>query len=163
MQVPSSLIPPPTADARKAFRQQVQNSIRRGIPFLFSFEEWWEWWNAEPGRWEQRGVGKRRLAMARHGDNGAYEPGNVLPLTNSQNASSVDPERIRRGIQRAIAEGRYCGPWKGKRGGGHPTSKLVVTPRGRFGSGALAAEAFGIARGTATRWARLGIGGWSYG
>lgn len=52
------------------------NATQRGIPFLLSFEEWREIWLAS-GKWLERGTRKGRYCMARYGDQGAYEIGNV--------------------------------------------------------------------------------------
>jgi hypothetical protein len=48
------------------------------------------------------------------------------------------------------------------RGDGHPRSRPVITPKGRFGSMALAAEAFGVSRQAAFQWVRDHRPGWRY-
>jgi hypothetical protein len=53
-----------------------QNARWRNIPFLLTFEEWTEIWVAS-GKWEQRGSRRGQYCMARPGDQGAYEVGNV--------------------------------------------------------------------------------------
>lgn len=53
-----------------------QNALARDIPFLLTFEEWTEIW-ATSGKWEERGWRRGQYCMARHGDLGAYEVGNV--------------------------------------------------------------------------------------
>ena len=53
-----------------------QDAKRRGIPFLMTLEEWWDIWQSS-GKWEQRGPRRGQYVMARFGDQGAYEPGNV--------------------------------------------------------------------------------------
>ncbi|PWT77510.1 MAG: hypothetical protein C5B60_02430 [Chloroflexi bacterium] len=48
----------------------------RGIPFLLTFKQWTEIWLAS-GKWDQRGNQRGKYCMARFGDQGAYEVGNV--------------------------------------------------------------------------------------
>ena len=55
------------------------------------------------------------------------------------------------------------GYWKGRRGALHHSSKPVMTPRGPFGSVALAAEAFGVWRRVAWEWAKRGSDGYDTG
>lgn len=61
---------------RRAYRLQRHHSKQRNIPFLLTFEEWSALW-VESGKWEQRGRLKGQYVMARFGDQGAYEVGNV--------------------------------------------------------------------------------------
>lgn len=52
---------------------------RRGIPFLFTQEEWVTWWISHLGPdWRNlRGRRRGQYVMARMGDKGAYEHSNV--------------------------------------------------------------------------------------
>lgn len=68
--------------ARKRFNGKRASSKQRGIPFLFTFDEWLAWWLAT-GRYDEYG---HRWVMARIGDRGAYEPGNVVCKAGAQNA-----------------------------------------------------------------------------
>jgi hypothetical protein len=52
------------------------NARVRNIPFLITFEEWRDIW-LESGKWDQRGYRRGQYCMARYGDKGAYEVGNV--------------------------------------------------------------------------------------
>jgi hypothetical protein len=148
----------------KAFQDQRQKAKQRGIPFLFTRDEWWAWWQTD-GRWEQRGRFGHNLCMGRKGDAGPYSPENVYPTTMAENAAGFDYEAKaaagRRGAEVAKAGGRHALHFTG-RGDGHPRSRAVITPNGRFGSAALAAEAFGVTRQCAGWWAREGRGGWRY-
>ena len=67
-----------------AYHNHRYNSRRRNIAFKFTFVQWWAMW--EP-HWERRGrQGDRlELVMARHGDVGAYELGNVSITSHSNN------------------------------------------------------------------------------
>lgn len=70
--------------AKAAYHQQRGNAIRRGIPWLFTFEQWWQVWQ-ESGHWEQRGRRKGEFVMSRPGDRGPYSVGNVVIVTNKVN------------------------------------------------------------------------------
>jgi hypothetical protein len=50
-----------------------------------------------------------------------------------------------------------------RRGDGHPKSRAVLTPRGRFGSMALAAKAFEVDPTTIHKRVRRGLRGWRWG
>jgi hypothetical protein len=103
--------------------------------------------------------------MARFGDRGPYSPSNVYCTSFAGNAADVPPavrkERRDRAAATARANANYSMPWLGIREG-HPMARPVLTPLGRFGSAALAAEAHGIHSSSATLKARTGWKGWSY-
>ena len=64
------------------FTEHRTNSKKRGIPFKFTFPQWWGMWE-ESGHWpDRRGGG---YVMSRLGDVGAYEPGNVRIITQGAN------------------------------------------------------------------------------
>jgi len=73
------------------FREQRKLAQRRGIEFLFTFEEWIEWWGED---FDRRGPGADRLCMARHGDTGPYAPWNVRKATNRENQQEAHKGRI---------------------------------------------------------------------
>jgi hypothetical protein len=152
------------ADAYQAFRSQVQSAKSRGIPFEFSFSEWWSWWQTDD-RWSNRGVGAGKMVMARNGDKGPYSPNNVYCATHSQNILDQDREAMGRVMKRAwakkLAEPGYQ-HHLAVRGDGHPRSRAVITPMGRFGSVALAADAHGLTRAGAKNRADKQLSGWRY-
>lgn len=138
---------------RKAFLTQRLQAARRGIEFRLTLREWLDWWGDDI---DKRGVGSQDLCMMRPGDIGSYEFGNIVKGTCSQNhkdAKHLPPppcdkeaNSIRSKAWHAarIAAGES---WHlSVRGDGHPKSKSVITPDGRFGSIALAAEHYGITR-----------------
>lgn len=92
------IVPP---DAYRKFKQQRHGAKSRGIPFTFTFEEWWEFWS-EPGRWEKRGNRRGCLCMARRADTGGYEPGNVYIATVEQNGAHVDRSPRRQKLRRLL-------------------------------------------------------------
>jgi hypothetical protein len=77
--------------ARRAFARQRYRARERQLAFAFSFAEWWKWWQAD-GCWARRGRGGDRLVMARLGDAGGYEPGNVYAATFGDNARFSRPQ-----------------------------------------------------------------------
>lgn len=71
---------------RGRYHKHKFNAKHRGIAFLLTFEEWWDIWQAS-GKWEQRGQRGDQYAMARFGDEGAYEAGNVRICLVSENVA----------------------------------------------------------------------------
>ncbi len=70
---------------RKAFNTQKYDAANRGISFDFkSFDEWLNWWE-NTGHLPERGPYKGQYVMARYGDTGPYEIGNIQCITSSQN------------------------------------------------------------------------------
>lgn len=61
------------------------NSKRRGIEFKLTFEEWMDIWE-KSGKWEQRGKAADEYCMGRIFDQGCYEKGNVVIITNKKNS-----------------------------------------------------------------------------
>src|SRR5579862_3899494 len=72
----------------QAWRAQRHSSLRRGIAFRFTLLAWHCWWNTELtaiGPDAKRGRRKGEYVMARLGDKGDYEHGNVYAATPQQN------------------------------------------------------------------------------
>jgi hypothetical protein len=139
--------------SKKACLAQMRMADKRGIRFRFCYADWIEWWIAElnkigPG--SQRGKKRHQYVMARYGDQGAYEPGNVYaahPSDNSADRSDLSWEiAAAKATETRNANGNPRGIHLRVRGDGHPKSKAVITPDGRFGSLALAGEYYGITR-----------------
>ena len=72
---------------------QKHNSIKRGIPFLLTFEEWWDIWQ-QSGYWEQRGCRKGQYVMSRYNDVGPYAVGNVFIQQCGSNVSQAQMGKI---------------------------------------------------------------------
>ena len=149
-------------DAYFAFRNQFSKARQRKISFLFTLEEWWHWWQTydvqhECVRWERRGKkkGSTALVMARFGDVGPYAPENVYCATERQNSLDTDPAKF-------IQEVYHPCPFRGIRGDGHPKARAVITPAGRFGSAALAAEHYDTTRAGAKYRADRRQYGWAW-
>jgi hypothetical protein len=73
---------------RYAYQGQKDSAKRRNIPFVLTFEEWWLVWESS-GKWQERGLGSDQYCMARFGDTGAYEIGNVRIITGSENRAEA--------------------------------------------------------------------------
>ena len=65
-------------------RHQQVNARVRGIPFLMTFDQWWSIWERS-GHWHKRGRKRGQYVMARYGDRGGYEVGNVRIVTVREN------------------------------------------------------------------------------
>jgi hypothetical protein len=74
---------------RTAFMRHRSAARGRGIPFLMTFDEWWEVWRAS-GKWPERGRHKGQYCMARFRDLGAYETGNVRIILGRENLAEMD-------------------------------------------------------------------------
>lgn len=73
----------------KAFTSHRASAEARGIPFRFTFAEWWSVWAPH---WARRHLDN--LCMCRKGDTGDYAVGNVYIATSAQNLAHL-AENIR--------------------------------------------------------------------
>jgi hypothetical protein len=146
-------------EAVRAFQAQRTSARRRGIPFLFTFEEWWAWWQIG-NRWQNRGMGKHKFVMARFGDKGPYSPKNVYCATHEENHAIV-PTEVRSQASRKAWTVNPDKP-RNPRGAKNHLSRPVQTPAGVFGSATLAAEHFGFTRIYAAHLARTEQHGWRW-
>ena len=104
---------------------------KRGIPFLLTFEEWWDIWQAS-GKWEQRGRRRDQYVMARFGDLGAYKRDNVRICLAGENTDEMRqglPPRGKRTPEEQKAANRGYAA-KARRG-----RKIVDTARSEFAIG----------------------------
>jgi hypothetical protein len=125
-------------EAVRAFQAQRTSATRRGIPFLFTFTEWWAWWQVDD-RWTNRGMGSDKLVMARYGDEGPYSPGNVFCATHAKNLKYMPARWGRPTSPKAMEVFK-------RRGAERHNSRPVETPAGTFASATLAGEHFGFTR-----------------
>ena len=149
---------------RKGFTDQKRNAKMRGVEFLFTFEQWRDWWIAS-GKWEQRGRGRGKYCMRRHGDTGPYSVENVFCGLNEDNVrdgnlGKVMSQETRQKLSKANSGKAH--PWSvGERnpmhrpevkakmsaaisGGKHYRARMVATPHGIWTSAVEAAECIGI-------------------
>ncbi len=73
---------------KRAFKAQQDASKVRSIEFLFTFEEWIDWWcqNLGPDWFKKRGRLRGKYCMARKGDTGPYASWNVKCILSEHNA-----------------------------------------------------------------------------
>lgn len=96
----------PRAELRRARKRFLDHSYRakgRGVPFLLTFEEWFHIWKAS-GHWHESGTRRGQYNMARYGDKGGYEVGNVRIITAEENVAEAwrCPERQIQKIQNRV-------------------------------------------------------------
>jgi hypothetical protein len=144
----------------RAFKVQRYNAHRRCILFLLSFEQWLEWWGDDLPR---RGRTRDAMVMARYFDSGAYMIGNIYKTTQSANVMHMDHSRNSERMKVRNAERKRRGEphHLAARGDGHPKSQAIMTPAGRFGSMALAAEHYGVSRVSMRNWVKSGKEGFT--
>jgi hypothetical protein len=75
---------------RTKFHEHRHHAAARGIPFTMTFEQWWEV-RQQSGHWHERGRGRGKYVMARFGDRGGYEVGNVKVCSWEENAVERRP------------------------------------------------------------------------
>ena len=156
--------PYPTALERRlkaAYGNHKHIAIKRGIPFLFTFEQWSEWWLTDD-RWSRRGRKAGQLQMGRKGNSGPYAPENVECVTKEQkqrsqllalSVSAFSPERRAEAAKKSGLA---------RRGENNRRAKSVVTPLGTFGTIAAAAQAHGIGQSHGSKLAKGQRNGWRY-
>lgn len=140
------------------------NAKRRGIPFRFSLLQWRVWWRLNLPAGSSRGRKRGQYVMARLGDRGAYEAGNVECITQASNLRAMDRLTLSQAIKAAHARRKAAGiphHFTANRTI-HPRARPVTTPLGSFASAALASEAHGITGTHAARLAKGGVKGWCY-
>lgn len=88
-------------ELRHAFQSQLNSAKKRGIKFKLTYETWLKVW-IDSGRLPERGRLTGQYCMARPGNKGNYEVGNVQIVTVGQNCAerNGDP-RIREIFSRA--------------------------------------------------------------
>jgi hypothetical protein len=105
--------------AKLRFREHQKGALNRNIPFLLTFEEWYDWWLLNGvDRNIPRPNNGDTLCMCRKNDQGPYALGNIYCATKKQNT----------------ADGHKINPYpNGKK-------KLIQTPFGTFESKIAAAN-----------------------
>jgi len=78
-------------DYRK-YMDQKKRAKQRNIEFKLTFEQWFEWW-LSTGKYHLRGCRKGNYVMARKGDQGAYELGNIECITTEENTINAQKGR----------------------------------------------------------------------
>lgn len=76
---------------RQAYINHYRRSVKRGIEFQFSFDDWVAWWEEHLGPdwlW-MRGSYGNQYVMARYYDDGPYAAHNVKCITASKNCAEI--------------------------------------------------------------------------
>jgi hypothetical protein len=128
-------------DMKKEFHGQKGNAKARGIEFLFTYEQWLNWWITS-GKLEQRGKGRGKYCMMRKGDVGPYSIENVFCGTNEQNAIDCHQGRTRSKETRELMSRSHKGLFDGDK---NPRARTVVTPYGIWTTAKEAAKYLGVA------------------
>lgn len=92
---------------RVSFEAHRRDAAERGIAFLLSFDQWWALWE-QSGHWHERGRERGKYCMARFGDCGAYEQGNVRIVTSGENHAEYKCSAETRARISAARRGRRC-------------------------------------------------------
>jgi hypothetical protein len=74
---------------RRQYNLHKSSAKQRNIPFLISYNEWMELWRAS-GHVDKRGRCRGNYVMARYGDKGSYEAGNVKIITTAENLAEQE-------------------------------------------------------------------------
>jgi hypothetical protein len=82
-----------TRRLKRKFITQRVNAKNRGIEWRLTFEQWRDWWLAT-GHIDERGKQRGQWVMARPGDRGAYELGNIKCILAESNA--IEGNQLRR-------------------------------------------------------------------
>lgn len=69
---------------KSAYDNQKRQAASRGIPWLFTYEDWLEVWLVS-GKWLDRGRSPEQFCMCRYGDVGPYSLKNCFISTNEHN------------------------------------------------------------------------------
>jgi hypothetical protein len=77
---------------KQNFLVQQWHANKRGIQWNLTYDEWLDIW-IQSGHFHERGKGKDKYCMCRHGDIGPYEIGNVYITTYSQN--NIDQHKFK--------------------------------------------------------------------
>jgi hypothetical protein len=83
------------------YHVQKNGAKRRGIDFLLTFEQWWNFWKDS---WNKRGKGKDALVMCRYGDTGPYSVDNIYMDSYSNNSRLASTIKTQ---QRDTITGRF--------------------------------------------------------
>ena len=90
---------------KRRFDFHKSSAGQRGVSFLLSYDQWLRIWH-DSGHLHERGCRKGQYVMARFGDTGSYEEGNVsiVPCeVNNSEATLGKPKPISESHSRALS------------------------------------------------------------
>lgn len=132
---------------KKQFLGQKHNAKLRGIEFLFTYEEWLNWWIAT-GKLEQRGKGRGKYCMMRKNDIGPYSIDNVFCGTIEQNSHDCHIGKIRSEKTKKQMSDSHKGLFSGDK---NPRARKITTPYGEWTTIKEAAKFLGVSA-TTVEW-----------
>lgn len=129
-----------------AFTRHKISAKTRGIEFRLSLLEWWSIWR-DSGKWSERGRGASAYCMARTGDVGPYEIGNVYITTGAINCSDgqrtkTEKRKNKNGSTRTAAVGSGRGWTLIERCKSKPYCVQIYREKQRFFATQQEAESF---------------------
>lgn len=122
----------------KRYTDQRFCAKRRGILFLLTFEEWLYIWETS-GHLSLRGRLKGQYCMARFGDQGAYQVGNVRIITVSENRAETQLSDVARAKMSRTKTGKKlsiahrCAIARGNTGKRHTVASIKKISESRMG------------------------------
>ena len=151
---------------RQGYTRSKADAKRRGIEFLFTFEEWREWWIAT-GKWELHGRKAVCYQMCRKEDQGPYALWNVYCDTIEANSGlpHLGTTRSEEWVSKisAALQGKPKTLSHTKALAATKLGKKYVTPKGVFDTSAECEYATGVKRATVMwRCKHNYLGQWSY-
>lgn len=146
-----------TKEMRSAFNDHRNNAKKRGIDFLFTIEEWCEWWG---DYFPLRGNRKGKLVMARKDDSGPYAKDNVFLTRHEENSGplmrlEVRREAARKGWEAFKAAGKLH-QFATMTGALNHRSRAVLAGGKLYDTITQAAKALGVPRSTLASWCHAG-------
>lgn len=115
------------------YLEHKRRAKMRSIPFLLTFDQWSEIWK-QSGHADEMGHCGHQFCMARYGDKGGYEVGNVRIITCSENNSeqwsnmTPDMQARRRQQQSTLVEANPA--WAGHARRPEVAAKISATKLG---------------------------------
>ncbi len=86
---------------RTKYFDHKDNSRRRNIPFLLTFEEWLRIW-VDSGHYHERGFRNGQYVMSRFGDKGPYSIDNVKIILAEENRKFKHTEKAKQQISKSL-------------------------------------------------------------
>jgi hypothetical protein len=150
---------------RQCYTRSKADAKRRGIDFLFTFEEWKQWW-IDTGKWELRGKTRGSFQMCRFNDQGPYAVDNVYCDTVEANsalphAGKERPADWRLKLQQSLA-GREKDLCHRQSLAATKLGKRYSTPCGVYATSKECQEATGVKAATVMWRCKNNWNGWGY-
>jgi hypothetical protein len=132
--------------ARQSYAVQRWFAKKRNIPFLITFDEWYNWWlsNGVDKRLPTTPITANTLCMCRHGDIGPYALTNIYCDTLQNNSRSLWTNN----------RGHHITPTTRLKSN-QTRSKIIQTPAGVFNSKSAATKFYNVDSTTMGHWLKI--------